>query len=56
MALSIFVFSSQVSFKGFSNIIPEFFNGLTIDSLDRLFDLFFGQGLNSVAGTSNYWD
>ena len=50
MALSIFVFSSQVSFKGFSNIIPKFFDGLTIDSLDRLFDLFFGQGLNSVAG------
>ena len=50
MALSVLVFTSQVSLRGFSNIIPQFFDGLTIDSLYRLFDLFFGQGLNSVAG------
>jgi len=44
------VFTSEVSFKGFSNIIPRFFEGLTIDSFNRLFDLFFGQGLNTVPG------
>jgi hypothetical protein len=50
LVLSVFVFTTQVSLKGYSNVIPKFFDGLTIDSTDRFFDLFFGQGLNSVVG------
>jgi hypothetical protein len=49
-AIVFLISLSRISLEGYSNIIPRFFEGLTIDSIDRLFDFLFGQGLNSVPG------
>ena len=48
--ISVFVFTTELSLQGFSNIIPKFFEGITITSIERFMDFLFGQGLNSVAG------
>ena len=56
LALSVFVFTTQVSLKGYSNVIPKFFDGLTIDSTDRFFDLFFWSRLKLCCRTNNYWN
>jgi hypothetical protein len=45
-----FLLTTEVSLKGYYNIVPKFLNGLSIDSMDRLADLLFGQGLNTVIG------
>ena len=50
LMLATFVFTTEVSLSGFSNIFSSFVDGLTINSFERLVDLLFGQGLNSISG------
>ena len=49
--LGFFLLSTNtISLTGFLVVIPETIKGLTITSFDRLIDLIFGQGLNTVSG------
>ena len=48
--ISVFVLTFKLSLEGFSDVVPKFFEGITINSMDRLIDFLFGQGLNSVVG------
>lgn len=48
--------SQEASVEGFKNVIPETSEGLTIDSIERFFEVIYGQGSptpnNKVIGTS----
>ncbi len=48
--MNVFIFVSTPSMVGFLPVIQATVDGLTVDSIERFYQLVFGQGLNTIPG------